>query len=489
MALGKRPIATGPIAGQFPQKASAGAGVFTTETPASPSVTDGVPYELGMKFQVAVAGKINGIRYYKASNEPANGQHVGRIWTSGGTLLRSVTFVNETTSGWQTATFDPPLAVSAATTYVVSVNVASYYAVTASGLASAITNGNVSSVADGSNGVFNTTPGSFPTTSFGNGNYFRDVFFVADAAGSNAGTASTGQGGQTSVATATQINAGTAGTGQGGQSTVAAATQANAGAATTGQGGQSTAATATQANAGAATTGQGSQSTVATATQANNGAATTGQGSQTTAATATQSNAGVGATGQGGQSTTASGTEINAGAASSGQGGQTTTAAASQANAGTVATAQGGQSTTASSAAVNSGSASTGQGSQSTTAAATQANAGVATTGQGGQSTTAAGVNLGANTGTASTGQGGQSTVASDGGVVKPVDTGTRTGTVGGEAPRRGGGKQSFAVMDFAEQKRLARQKRQAVQLALPLEPDLTEDEELQMIIQLVVGF
>ena len=72
-----------------------------------------------------------------------------------------------------------PLAILANTTYTVSVTTSGHFALTGSGLVSAIVNGDLSSVADGANGVFGS-PGAYPAGSFQNGNYFRDVVFVAD---------------------------------------------------------------------------------------------------------------------------------------------------------------------------------------------------------------------------------------------------------------------------------------------------------------------
>jgi hypothetical protein len=129
-----------------------------------------------MEFQSAKAGTISAIRYYKAASE--TGTHVGRIWSSNGTLLASVTFTNETASGWQQQTLATPLAIAANTKYVVSVNVNQYYVATANGLASTLTNGDISAIADGSNGVFNETPSTFPTQSWNNTNYFRDIVFA-----------------------------------------------------------------------------------------------------------------------------------------------------------------------------------------------------------------------------------------------------------------------------------------------------------------------
>ena len=116
------------------------------------------------------------MRFYKSPGE--TGTHVGRIWTSGGTSLATVTFANETASGWQTQQLATPLAISAGQTYVVSVNRNAFYAVTTSGLASQITAGPVRSVV-GSNGVYGNSSGTFPTASFNNSNYFTDLQVAA----------------------------------------------------------------------------------------------------------------------------------------------------------------------------------------------------------------------------------------------------------------------------------------------------------------------
>jgi hypothetical protein len=150
--------------------------VMTTQAPVQPDVTDGTSYELGMKFQTSSAGYIKAIRYYKAPSE--TGTHQGNIWSSTGTLLASVDFTNETASGWQVQPLVTPLFIQPGTVYVVSVNANIHYAATVSGLATSIVNGNISSVADGSNGVYGN-PGSFPTLSYQDTNYFRDVVFFA----------------------------------------------------------------------------------------------------------------------------------------------------------------------------------------------------------------------------------------------------------------------------------------------------------------------
>ncbi len=150
--------------------------IFTTQVPTSPNFTDGVSYELGMKFRSAKGGRISGIRFWKASSE--TGTHIGKIWTATGALLVSATFTNETASGWQELLLQTPVNIKANTTYVVSVNANAYYVATYDQLASSIVSGDLSSVADGNNGVYDLNPNSFPTSSFRNSNYYRDIAFI-----------------------------------------------------------------------------------------------------------------------------------------------------------------------------------------------------------------------------------------------------------------------------------------------------------------------
>jgi hypothetical protein len=156
----------------------AGQTLFTTQTPALTNNSDGssANYELGTAFTSTVAGQIIAVRFWKASNE--TGTHTGRIWSSTGQLLTSVTFSSETVSGWQQQILATPLSIVASTQYVVSVNTGNtFYVATNSGLASQAVNGNLLSVV-GKNGLYGST-GTFPTNSWMNSNYFRDIVFVA----------------------------------------------------------------------------------------------------------------------------------------------------------------------------------------------------------------------------------------------------------------------------------------------------------------------
>ena len=148
--------------------------IFTTQTPVVANGTDGsgVDYELGTVFSSGVAGQITAIRFWKASNE--SGTHTGHLWSATGQLLATVIFSGETASGWQQQNLTTPVSITANTNYVVTVNTAnSYYVDTSGGLAASVVNGNLSTPV-GNNGVYGT-PGQFPTSSYQNSNYFRDV--------------------------------------------------------------------------------------------------------------------------------------------------------------------------------------------------------------------------------------------------------------------------------------------------------------------------
>lgn len=149
--------------------------LFTTQVPAVTGVKEGHAVELGMKFQTSAAGQITAIRFWKDPGE--TGTHTGNIWSASGTLLASMKFTGESASGWQIQALTSPLTIQANTTYVVSVNANTAYVATNEGLQTAVVNGDLTSVADGANGVFTGAGGSFPSSSYENTNYFRDISF------------------------------------------------------------------------------------------------------------------------------------------------------------------------------------------------------------------------------------------------------------------------------------------------------------------------
>jgi len=152
----------------------------TSNIPAVSDSGNNAAVEVGVKFQSAVAGSINGMRFYKDVNN--TGTHTGHLWTSGGTLLASVTFTGESSSGWQTATFSSPISISASTLYIISYHTPSgRFSYTSNYFTSAWTNGPLTapdSTSSGGNGVYTIGgSGSFPTSSASSPNFWVDVIF------------------------------------------------------------------------------------------------------------------------------------------------------------------------------------------------------------------------------------------------------------------------------------------------------------------------
>ena len=153
-----------------------------TGTPTVTADTDSSAVELGMKFQSSVAGWVTGVSFFKGTTN--TGTHVGHLWSSTGTLLATVTFTNETASGWQTATFSNPVAITANTEYVISYYAPNGHYADSSGYfaTSGVTNGPLtalSNTAGAGNGVYAYgSGGGFPNQNFSSTNYWVDVQFT-----------------------------------------------------------------------------------------------------------------------------------------------------------------------------------------------------------------------------------------------------------------------------------------------------------------------
>ena len=149
--------------------------------PGNPSEPDPSSVELGLLFQSDVAGLVTGVRFYKGLGN--TGTHIGNLWTTSGINLASVMFENETTLGWQQASFSSPVAISANTPYIIS-----YYApnggyaadlnfFAAAGVNSPPLHALANSAAS-PNGVYlYATGGGFPTNTYMSTNYWVDVVF------------------------------------------------------------------------------------------------------------------------------------------------------------------------------------------------------------------------------------------------------------------------------------------------------------------------
>jgi hypothetical protein len=164
-----------------PQAASTTSSLFGTATPAVASeVSDRDAVELGVSFKPSVAGSISAVRFYKAAGN--QGTHTGAVWSAGGTKLASVTFANETATGWQTAKLSKPLDVTAGTTYVASYFAPKgQYSYTPNYFTADKTSGSLTASAKGNGRYAYGSSGGFPTKSWDASNYFVDVVFSPKA--------------------------------------------------------------------------------------------------------------------------------------------------------------------------------------------------------------------------------------------------------------------------------------------------------------------
>ena len=153
--------------------------LFEFADPGQADSHDGSAVELGVKFTSDVAGEIRGIRFYKAAAN--TGTHVGSLWTAGGSRLAQVTFTNETSSGWQSATLSQPVTISTGTTYVASYFAPNgHYSVTRNGFATAVDNPPLHAIGNATspNGLYAYgSTSTFPANSFNASNYSVDVLF------------------------------------------------------------------------------------------------------------------------------------------------------------------------------------------------------------------------------------------------------------------------------------------------------------------------
>lgn len=185
--------------------------LYRAEVPAA--FFNDLRYEIGTEFQAIIKGYITKARLYTGLNE--GGEHTIRLWakTSTGYSLLAGPFTWNITSGvqgWREYIFTDPVAVTAGSTYIISISNGPdfYYARTL----------NFTSSAPGQyvryvRGLYSKTLGTVPTRVYNASCYFRDVVLsvappTPGAIGSNQGIC------YNSVpATLTQVTAPTDGTG------------------------------------------------------------------------------------------------------------------------------------------------------------------------------------------------------------------------------------------------------------------------------------
>lgn len=153
--------------------------LFSARTPATADGGADNSVNLGMRFTSDVGGQITALRFFKSAAN--TGTHTGALWSASGTQLATVTFTNETASGWQTQPLATPVAITAGTTYVVSYRSASgHYACDQNFFTAAFNNTPLHVPANG--GVYTySSSTAFPTSTWRASNYYVDVVLSSSA--------------------------------------------------------------------------------------------------------------------------------------------------------------------------------------------------------------------------------------------------------------------------------------------------------------------
>jgi hypothetical protein len=156
---------------------SSGPSIFTTQIPTL--FENEAAYELGTKFYSDVSGTITQVRLYTAA--PESGAHTVRIWrVSDGSLLAGpfTWTITAGTEGWKTFALPSALSIAANTDYIIDISNGSdhYYAEEPNGFAAPIVNSHLHTYVG--SGIYSTTLGTMPTSTWQNTSYFRDIVFV-----------------------------------------------------------------------------------------------------------------------------------------------------------------------------------------------------------------------------------------------------------------------------------------------------------------------
>jgi hypothetical protein len=153
---------------------SDGQTIFGSATPKTASDPDTNSVELGVKFSSSQPGYITGIRFYKSKSN--TGTHTGTLWTGSGSKLATVTFTSESATGWQTASFSKPVAITANTSYYASYHASrGHYADDSGYFSKPAVKSPLTATASRYAYSSGTT---FPTQSYQSSNYYVDVVYT-----------------------------------------------------------------------------------------------------------------------------------------------------------------------------------------------------------------------------------------------------------------------------------------------------------------------
>lgn len=160
---------------------------------ADPTVaTDSTAQEMGTEYIANQDITITKVRVWAHSTEEGFVGREGRIWTTGGSLLATAVMPDTLPSGWSSYDLSVPVERLTGEKWVVTYSTGGRYGFVSQALASSVPSPNgavtalASSLSTNGNGVFTTTPETFPTLTFNNTFYGIDVEFDLGVGAGNA---------------------------------------------------------------------------------------------------------------------------------------------------------------------------------------------------------------------------------------------------------------------------------------------------------------
>lgn len=176
--------------------------LFTTQTPALPDVNEAINVTVGITLVFDTAGTVTGAWFYAPATLGA-GTYEAAFWVMTradgttdiglGTLLANAAFSSITPGAWNFVAFSSGVAVDSSHAYVMGLRTSEgRYTATGAFFASALVNGHITGVQDGSNPVglgqlydgrfVSSSITAFPNLTFNHNAYFVDVEFTAGGA-------------------------------------------------------------------------------------------------------------------------------------------------------------------------------------------------------------------------------------------------------------------------------------------------------------------
>lgn len=154
--------------------------------------SDADDYELGTRYRANADVTLLKARVWTGPGELNIANRKARVWSTAGAQLGIASLPTDLAEGWSTHAYDSPIEITSGTTFVVSFSTGGNEGAAAGALGSDVpsADGLLTALASSNppgNGVYNLSPGMFPTTGSGTSAFYgADVEYTAGIGGNTA---------------------------------------------------------------------------------------------------------------------------------------------------------------------------------------------------------------------------------------------------------------------------------------------------------------